>query len=105
MKFYSLASGSNGNSFLIDNGKQTILIDVGISFNKIKEKLDLLGYDILNVDYILITHAHVDHIKSLNSFSCSSVKFLAFIFLTATFCPLYVPTKTIPKAPSPIAGI
>ena len=46
MKFYSLASGSNGNSFFVDNGKETILIDVGISYCKIKEKLNSLGYEI-----------------------------------------------------------
>ena len=68
MKLYSLASGSSGNCFLIDNGKQTILIDVGITFNKIKEKLNLLGYDVNNIDYVLITHEHGDHIKSLSNF-------------------------------------
>lgn len=73
MKFYSLASGSNGNCFLVDNGEQTLLIDVGISYAKIKEKLSSLGYDISLVDYILITHSHVDHIKSLNSFSMKNV--------------------------------
>jgi len=73
MKFYSLASGSNGNSFLVDNGKETILIDVGISYCKIKEKLNFLGYKIEDVNYILITHAHEDHIKSLNSFSMKKI--------------------------------
>ena len=68
MKLYSLASGSSGNCFLIDNGKQTILIDVGITFNKIKEKLTEINYDINAIDYILITHEHGDHIKSLNNF-------------------------------------
>lgn len=73
MKFYSLASGSSGNSFLIDNGKELLLIDVGISFNKIKEKLSDLNYSIEDVKYILITHEHVDHIRALNSFSMSKV--------------------------------
>lgn len=73
MKFYSLASGSSGNSFLIDNGKELILLDVGIPYNKIKEKLSEINYDIKNVNYVLITHAHVDHIKALNSFSMQKV--------------------------------
>lgn len=68
MKFFSLASGSSGNCFLIDNGKQRILIDVGISYNKIKEKLESLNYKIEDIDYILITHEHVDHIRALKSF-------------------------------------
>ena len=73
MKFYSLASGSTGNSFLIDNGCELLLIDVGISYAKLKEKLDDLGYDINKIKYILITHVHNDHIKSLNSFSMDKV--------------------------------
>jgi len=68
MKFYSLASGSSGNSFLIDNGKQTILIDAGIAYDKIKEKLESLNYDINNIDYVLITHEHGDHIRGIKFF-------------------------------------
>ena len=73
MKFFSLASGSTGNSFLIDNGKELLLIDVGITYKRIKEKLSELNYDINDVKYILITHAHNDHIKSLNSFSMEKI--------------------------------
>jgi len=73
MKFFSLASGSTGNSFLIDNDKELLLIDVGITYKRIKEKLSELNYDINDVKYILITHAHNDHIKSLNSFSMEKI--------------------------------
>lgn len=73
MKFYSLASGSSGNCFLIDNGEELLLIDVGIPYNNIKEKLTSLNYNIEDIKYILITHTHGDHIKSLNSFSMSKV--------------------------------
>lgn len=73
MKFYSLASGSSGNCFLIDNGKDLLLIDVGIPYNKIKEKLNEIHYNIEDINYILITHTHVDHIRSLNAFSMSKV--------------------------------
>ena len=73
MKFYSLASGSTGNAFLVDNGKDLLFIDVGIPYNKIKEKLSELNYDINDVKYILITHAHNDHIKSLNSFNMEKI--------------------------------
>ena len=49
MKFFSLASGSSGNAFLIDNGRDLLLIDVGIPYNKIKEKLSELNYDINDI--------------------------------------------------------
>ena len=73
MKFYSLASGSSGNCVLVDSGKEKLLIDVGITYAKIKEKLSSIGYDISEIDYILITHTHNDHIRAINSFSMSKV--------------------------------
>ena len=73
MRFYSLASGSSGNCFFIVGKNSNILIDVGISYNQLKQKLETIGYSINDVNYILITHTHNDHIKSLNSFSMSNV--------------------------------
>ncbi len=69
MKFIILASGSKGNStLLISNRGDLLLIDVGISYKEIKEKMGKYGYDIKDVKSILITHEHVDHIKSIASF-------------------------------------
>lgn len=70
MKFIILASGSKGNSTLVvsDSG-DLLLIDVGISYKEISEKIKRYGYDINNIKYVLITHEHDDHIKSISSFS------------------------------------
>ena len=74
MKFIILASGSKGNSTLIINEKEDLLlIDAGISYKEIKEKIDRYGYDINDVKNILITHTHDDHIKSINSFSNAKI--------------------------------
>jgi len=70
MKFIVLASGSKGNSTLvINNSGDLLLIDAGISYKEIKEKINRYGYDIENIKNILITHEHDDHIKSIKSFS------------------------------------
>ena len=70
MKFIILASGSKGNSTLIINdNKDMLLIDVGISHKEIKEKINRYGYDVNDIKHVLITHEHDDHIKSVNSFS------------------------------------
>lgn len=70
MKFIILASGSKGNSTLVVNdNNDLLLIDVGISYKEIGEKLDRYGYDVKNIKNILITHEHDDHIKSINKFS------------------------------------
>lgn len=74
MKFIILASGSKGNSTLVINEKEELLlIDAGISYKEIKEKINRYGYDINNVTHVLITHEHDDHIKSINSFSSAKI--------------------------------
>ena len=60
-----LASGSSGNSSFIHTDKINILIDCGISKKRINDALKKINYTIDDIDYILITHEHIDHIKSL----------------------------------------
>ena len=68
MRAIILGSGSKGNSTLLIGEKMKILIDVGFSYPKM---IKLLGeYNVLpsEIDAILITHAHKDHIGGLSSF-------------------------------------
>ena len=67
MKICVLSSGSKGNvSFLAINGKY-FLLDAGRNYKYIKEKLLTLNFDIKNIDYIVITHNHKDHISALKT--------------------------------------
>ena len=66
LKFYPLFSGSKGNSELVVSDKAKILIDIGVSFKKLKEALENLNIDIKSdIDAIFITHEHIDHCKAL----------------------------------------
>jgi Metallo-beta-lactamase superfamily. len=59
MRFYILASGSEGNcSALVNKENEVLLIDCGIAFQKIKERLNLVGLDISMVKKVLITHTY-----------------------------------------------
>lgn len=69
MKIVVLGSSSSGNSTYIEMGNTKFLIDVGLGFNDIKDKLFKLGVYPDEIDFILITHAHNDHVRSLHSFS------------------------------------
>ena len=69
MKIAVLGSSSSGNSTFIEVGEVKFLIDVGLGFNDIKNKLFMLGVTADEIDFILITHAHNDHVRSLHSFS------------------------------------
>lgn len=68
-KFCSLYSGSTGNSSLIQTENTKILIDAGESAKKITEALASIHIEPTQIDAILITHEHSDHIKGLGTFS------------------------------------
>jgi phosphoribosyl 1,2-cyclic phosphodiesterase len=61
----ALASGSNGNSFLISNKNEAILIDAGISRKRILASLGKINVPKENLKGILVTHTHADHISGL----------------------------------------
>ncbi len=67
MKISVFSSGSSGNCELIRTENLNILIDAGIAKKQIDEYL--LEYDLTlnNIDVLLITHEHSDHVKSLFS--------------------------------------
>lgn len=68
MKTCVLASGSEGNVTYVQTANHHILLDVGTTVKYIKEKLSELSVAIEDIDYILITHVHDDHIKALKNF-------------------------------------
>lgn len=68
MKFSVLSSGSKGNTTYIETEKAKILIDIGNTTKYVKEKLEELEIEPSEIDAILITHTHIDHIKGLKSF-------------------------------------
>ena len=69
MKVRVLSSGSKGNTTYIETENAKIIIDMGNTCKYVKEKLDELKVDPHNLDGILITHTHDDHIKGLKVFT------------------------------------
>ena len=65
LSFCSFSSGSSGNSYLIRSESTGILVDAGISGKKIFEGLIATQTPHEQVKGLLITHEHIDHIKSL----------------------------------------
>ena len=65
MQITTLASGSTGNCALIREGETRILIDAGISCKRIKEGLRQEGLEPQDLDGVLITHEHSDHVSGL----------------------------------------
>ena len=65
LKFCSFASGSSGNCYLVKSDETAILIDAGISGKRILEGLEQTETPREMVRAILVTHEHIDHVKSL----------------------------------------
>lgn len=65
MQIHILASGSAGNAVLVEMGGHKILVDAGISCRRIERGLAAVGFTAGELDGILITHEHTDHIKGI----------------------------------------
>ncbi|WP_345241548.1 MBL fold metallo-hydrolase [Pontibacillus salipaludis] len=65
MHFSVLASGSTGNAFYIGTEKQKLLVDAGLSGKKLERVMSQVDLDPNDLNGILVTHEHSDHIKGL----------------------------------------
>lgn len=60
MELKILGSSSKGNCYLLDNGKEALAIECGVSF---KEMQKAVNFDISRVVGAIISHEHGDHAK------------------------------------------
>ncbi len=87
---FSLQSGSNGNSIYVEADGTRLLFDAGISGSMAHRRMASHGRDIRDVDAVIISHDHTDHIRSAGIFRR---KFGLPIYMTkstlrATWCNL-----------------
>ena len=77
-KLTVLSSSSDGNSYLLSCGEDSLLLDLGVDFKKVLKAVD---YDIRKIKGCLCSHIHADHTKhipdalkyQLKVYSCPSV--------------------------------
>lgn len=83
MRLCSLYSGSSGNCIYIGDGHTNILVDIGVSTKKVVEALASIDVKPEEIDAVLITHEHSDHIGGLG------------VFLRKYGIPVYGTSKTL----------
>src|SRR5271168_844629 len=66
MRMTVLASGSKGNSTVIASSRTRVLVDAGLSCRELLKRMSIAGEDPAQLDAILITHEHQDHIAGLS---------------------------------------
>lgn len=82
MRFTVLGSGSTGNAVLICSEKTKVLVDAGLSAREILRRLATVGVDFSDLDGVLLTHEHGDHVSGLR------------VLLSTVKCPVYVSGAT-----------
>jgi len=68
MKFTVLCSGSKGNSTLIESQQIKILLDCGHSKKYLTHSLHNCGVNFEQIDALIVTHNHIDHVSQLKLF-------------------------------------
>lgn len=65
MELCSIASGSSGNCIMVGADNCHLMIDAGISGKRIEQGLNSLGHKTSEMQGVLVTHEHIDHISGL----------------------------------------
>ncbi|HEY1098725.1 MAG TPA: MBL fold metallo-hydrolase, partial [Myxococcota bacterium] len=66
-----LGSGSKGNCLVVEGGGVVVMIDTGFSPRETRARMRHLDIDLADLDAILVTHAHGDHVKSVKQLAGS----------------------------------
>lgn len=69
MRFASLGSGSRGNALLVEAVRTRVMLDCGFAFTETVARLQRLGCAAEDVDALIVTHEHDDHVGGVARFA------------------------------------
>ena len=67
VRILPIASGSTGNSMLVELEGRRILIDLGVTAKRLSSALAANGLSFRDIEAVLVTHTHTDHVKGLDA--------------------------------------
>lgn len=70
MKLICCGSGSSGNTYLLTDGKETLVLDCGMPF---KDAKIALGFKVRGIQAALVTHKHLDHAKYIHEYEAAGI--------------------------------
>jgi phosphoribosyl 1,2-cyclic phosphodiesterase len=68
-RVHVLASGSGGNSILLETSEVRVMVDAGLSGRRLEERLEAVGVEPDTVAALVITHEHQDHTRGMGVFA------------------------------------
>lgn len=98
LEIISVGSSSSGNSYIIIAEGRVMLLDVGLPAKKILGALEHLGIDPADVEAVMITHEHIDHVRSVRAISrkcCNAVFYASRGTVSHADCFSYVPEERL----------
>ena len=100
----TLASSSSGNSYLIKSEKTNIILDIGIGIKKLNEKLAEAQLMPEEISGVLLTHEHIDHVRSLGALTRKSADMIVYA-TRGTICALTEKTPDLGRTEfMPVTG-
>jgi len=72
MRFASLGSGSRGNALVVEGGGARVMVDCGFPYAETVARLQRLGCAADDIDAIVVTHEHDDHVGGVARFAARS---------------------------------
>lgn len=70
MKLSVIGSGSSGNTYVLHNGVESLVIDCGMPF---KDVMRVLDYNVTSIRGCIVTHKHLDHLKYASEYEKSGI--------------------------------
>jgi phosphoribosyl 1,2-cyclic phosphodiesterase len=77
LEVISLGSGSSGNSLLIRTEDTCLLLDCGVGARRMTSALAALRVSITDIDAVLVSHEHADHIRESHRFTAAAIPIVA----------------------------